>query len=374
MYKPALHDGPHEPLSTNSYYKYDKSAGTTSVVDEYDHKVETQYTFTKGEAIKDFHARKKRGELLPFTRFHQYYREGRITRGVFDYTISSSGDRYYWSPLWVKSYGWILDESQLTKYLDPRVYAAQDIHVQEAAAKLNSGWDLLTFAAEFRKTLGMVTQAISRLVWILKHRNPEQLFVEGQYGWRILIYDIQDIQEALEKLGKESKKVRRKKVRFSQYSFQEIETQHLQYTHVSYDLTTEKEYTISTRGTIVGDIVPPVINLNPLLTAWELITLSFVVDWFLGVGTWLQSLAFTTFTSDYKAAGGVKIACKCRVYTSNTTFADATGTVEFDSIGYAELVNRRPMTVPYHPLFVNDFDLAKLRDVLAILRAVLKKR
>lgn len=38
------------------------------------------------------------------------------------------------------------------------------------------------------------------------------------------------------------------------------------------------------------------IQLNPFVTAWELVPFSFVVDWFVNVGDWLQSQTATLVT------------------------------------------------------------------------------
>jgi hypothetical protein len=53
---------------------------------------------------------------------------------------------------------------------------------------------------------------------------------------------------------------------------------------------------------------------NPLAIAWELVPFSFVLDWLVPVGTWLQSLDATL---------GVKFVGGCR---TDTFYADCTGT------------------------------------------------
>jgi hypothetical protein len=61
------------------------------------------------------------------------------------------------------------------------------------------------------------------------------------------------------------------------------------------------------RGTVIADLNVPKLQFNPVVTAWEVTRLSFVVDWLLNVGQALDAATFLLMVKDYAACGGFRI-------------------------------------------------------------------
>jgi len=172
-------------------------------------------------------------------------------------------------------------------------------------------WDIGTTAAEFGKTVKLVVAAGASIRraqdFILKVMGARKrgrrlsarefmdefsrLWLEGRYGWRPLYYDLLAAQEAYERLGK-GLVVRRGAARASKSlvssgvhasalpgSFGDVAR-----------INRRTTFTVSVRGFCGGylDLDKPV-SIDPLVTGWEVIPYSFVIDWFFNIGSNIQA-------------------------------------------------------------------------------------
>jgi len=208
-------------------------------------------------------------------------------------------------------------------------------------------------------------------------------WLELQYGWRPLINDLYGSCEALADIqyGPESGVMTAKRT----------------LTHVyndDFEITDYGGTKISRRGSAkysvkytvhYGTSVPAVHTLvslgitNPALIAWELMPYSFVVDWFIPIGSWLGT---------FDATLGLSFSKGCK-----TVFASRSGTVTARQFGVRQGDNRyftdlqkigqyvtcqRDVLTSFpntgRPVFKNPLGVEHVANALALLTSTFKKR
>jgi hypothetical protein len=156
-----------------------------------------------GADIPNFHAKKRRGDLLVETPYTSTVQYGQV-EGVKDQLTISSGEKHWcfdhiyyedWIPSWV---------DVNSNYIQPYI---SDKYVQEAAAAIySSGHDTLTFLAELTDVRHMFLQTGKRLLRLSKlapkgWKGMSSDWLSGRYGWRTLMFDLQDLNKAVKNLG-----------------------------------------------------------------------------------------------------------------------------------------------------------------------------
>jgi hypothetical protein len=125
--------------------------------------------------------------------------------------------------------------------------------------------------------------------------NVPQKWLELQYGWKPLLSDVYGAASALEKKPKGDWRVTASVTRKDEgtKTFELLPLQNSNF----YSFSCKARYLRSVYARI--DALPQneaIISLaslgvtNPLLVGWELVPYSFVVDWFIPIGGWLESL------------------------------------------------------------------------------------
>lgn len=336
----------------------------------------TSYSFkrTSGECIPNFHKRKREGELLPATNFSQYEMVGRIKPGIADTRTDGDG---WWIRNITSNYpypgDWKLTEDDLLAHVD---YDAPNVYVQGAAAEIYSGGhDMLTFLAELRKTGKMFVNLAG---YFRKGRTPKPdeifgVWLEGRYGLRVLLYDLLDLKAAVENM----ESVR---TRFSERTGSTTKSLNVNIEEglgagaVTYDMRHTDEISVSTRGHVVADMEPPTFQFNPIVTGYELLKWSYIVDWVVGVGTWLEAMSFLIFAKDYQADGGQLVTIK---RTSDVAAVNPlpgspgitySGSVQVAAECEAKYTWRKPMRVPMEPQRGSGLDDLKIMDIVSLMR------
>ena len=360
-----------------------------------------------GKDIVDFHKRKNAGELLPFTRYRK------ITQSYFKLTgatwwrdtVNDPNHYYVWTPKDglggnppfvffakdpfvgpfdrdVLKHSEFLDDLH-SRGINPRHF------VQLAAAKLYSrGWDAGTFLAELRKTVQLVHSAFSRFSklmrefdeWFkkIKRLKPDavassllQQWLEARYGWRLLLYDIRDINNFIKNFD-EKQRDRNKERVGALFTFEDDLSKYFPSGIVDRYLTDTREVEINVRGRIIADFTPSRLILNPVTTGWEVVPYSFVIDWFFGIGTALEAMSFLTLNDKYTA---------CWSYSMNVTRTssleaawapgyEGSSTQTVDQI--YEVIRREPITVPLLPAWDNKLDIPKYIDILGLIDGLMR--
>lgn len=335
---------PYQTLSSRTYSDYFRS--------------------TKGWDIPNFYARRNAGELLPFTPFYQTSRSGQRsgTRTV----TSSLGLDTYPNGYVTTDNGWLVDEVWLADQVANAGLPHHGVYTQRAASQIYSaGWDALTFAAEIHRLRQMFRNLLRKILSITDTQAALNAWLEYRYGWRTLYYDIQDITQLVNSVNE-------KRRRYSQragdsFNWAVHNTSDLSTSTYSHIITTQTVINVSLRGSVVADIVPPKIQLNPIITAWELTRLSFVMDWLVNVGQALEALSFLAYKQNYVASGGTLISA------TRTTSDEFTYTSGPNSGGHSvtgshvvELTKRSPSSVSFQPYFNVNLDAFKVLDLVAL--------
>lgn len=346
---------------------------------------------TCGVKTPDFFARMRRGELLPMTDFRQIERNITLKEDR-NYDLRQTGTqwRHYYDPYYATS---LSDVFESDETLLETVFAnAPDLgqFVQAAASKLYSrGWDALTFFGELGDTVRMfknVGRKINALGQMRRNsfaksnklqrmRKVDQAFwdswLESRYGWRPLVSDLKSLSEAVDNLGKKVQRLKeRSGASISAFSERPDSLVWNGSTVRAYEYKSWT-WTFSFRGSVVADMRPPTIQVNPVVTAWELVKFSFVIDWFVSIGDALQAISFDLFYPEYVAATGIYATC---IITESYRWEPGSGfyLVAGDNpavvTGEWIYTQRNPATIPYRPYIRLKFDPYKLVDLVGLAR------
>lgn len=370
-------------------YKTDHSHPVTPY-DPDDFLVEEYYKLTEGFNTPNYRLRLAKGELIPYTVFRQVEITGRLAVAPFSWTGPSSTwtirNPGHSTSKAIATTRWKITERELTSTLN---FGPSQYSLQAAASKIYSdGWDALTFGAELGKTVLMFRNLIKsltnflmglpntpfeldrlvkgRLVSVDQMKNvPFSKWLELRYGWRTLLYDMQDFCDYVVDVNDLRK---RWNERVGKTDKATVESNH-SYTHTpgTVFLKTIDEKSASYRGSIVADVDPPKLQFNPITTAWELITLSFVIDWFLNIGQWLESLSFLAVERQYVGAVGFEYKLKRTMITTNVV----------PTVGYSyswspstvyegTFTARDPSSVSLLPQLAVRLDTFKVLDLVAL--------
>lgn len=317
------------------------------------------YNRYRGYDTPDFHARLKKGELIPHTPWYYFNNQGSTqgNKAIFD---------YYSTGNWCQFSEWIIDDSHLAEHVPPQT----SDWVQEAAAALYStGWDGLTFMAELvdiRRLFVGVLDTFGKLLSLhgWKKLSAANEYLSVRYGWRTLLYDIKDINEMLSKTKADRQILSEK--RGTTYSTSVVHEQPYLYTWYSLQVTTKDDITVAERGSVDALIDVPDVLINPMATAWEIVPLSFVVDWFFTIGKAIESTAFLLLQKQYTASAGTMVKMTRSMSTHIELHPDATGTHSQTGSSEAVLKTRRPCAVPLSPHLTAKLNTLKVLDLVGL--------
>lgn len=203
-----------------------------------------------------------------------------------------------------------------------------------AVARARSGtWDALTDAAEIRSTYrlllstaksvwriaGMVMDDAVRIAKSRKRRGISfqsqvreifgQKWLEYRYGWMPLILSLQDAIKALDHQIKVGDLVKGRAYTLLEGSNSDVIS--LVTSDYVRSTTVHHEWRVQVRGWSAAEMkFQSAVQLDPLKTAWEVVSFSFVVDWFIQVGSWLEAIS--------PFASGVTLGSQLSIQTNET--------------------------------------------------------
>ena len=264
------------------------------------------------------------------------------------------------------------DESHMKLMLSQLVYGKDLIDdglVTQTLAQLNQKeLDLLTEIAEIAKTCATIERslrAILSLIFKFKssiryltgpgaYKRSAEIWLEFRYGIRPLIYTVESSLKVLQGLGADSTYIdaKKKKVitRPSPLN-QDMEEK------LTLRCLIRRQYKYSD---LIGELGSKFISADPIVTAWELTALSFVVDWVFDIGSFLSAIGtFTPQAFQQKATFSIKAEC-----------SDSTNSEYIDYIVYTRYVIS-PETHITIPIQFN-LDFYKLMDLAALARTIPK--
>lgn len=262
--------------------------------------------------------------------------------------------------------------------------AAVTAVVNSAAAKARSGaWDALTFAGEFRDTYRMFKKAAKALKdWVdyTKRRAPidtskpilehlSSAWLTYRYGIMPLIYDLEDMRKALDASLEPVRARERATQKISDSFSKETVFEYPGEKHVLRETTT---YTHTVRGWALAEIrVQNAITLDPIRTAYELTRLSFVLDWFVDYGTYLEALS--PFANGDLVSGGYSIQTTAQREISFEMVSGPGVTGSFAGLYKTQSINNyvRNPRGPSLPGFNPQLNVKRVTDAAALAYSIL---
>jgi hypothetical protein len=203
----------------------------------------------------------------------------------------------------------------------------QDLVLQEAYAKFWEGFDALTFLGEFGQTVSLLRGARERMLRlltdiprILKQRDAAKtaktasgMLLEWNFGWMQLQRDLEDITDMIQEIGQSNVFKGRAKadVILQSQSFS-VDTSPGGFQEYATVLVSD-EATLAYRGLAIarrrgGPAGRKDAFFNPVITGYELIPYSWVVDYFFNLGTAIKAALASLYTVEARAAIGFRVA------------------------------------------------------------------
>lgn len=325
-----------------------------------------------GQDIVGYHEHLRNGELLPITLFSHFQNWGRCegtwhqydVYGCHQWARIGSDDKFIPPPEW-----WVLSKDNLSSYVPSNI----EYYAQKAAAKCYArGHDSLTFLAELTKTKAMFVDLVKDLLRgrVLKGKPVRSLskrWLEGRYGWRTLKYDLEDLSAAVQALSEKSDRVYGHA--YDSFKREAVYTTNQSWGHALHDIHFTDSVKVELKGFAVAAFEPANFSFNPVITGWELLTYSFVIDWMVNIGQWLAALSLMAFNPQAYTSWGYQITLEREFWSNSTTDDPVHWTVDSSIEGecYATLKRRQPIPIPKIPLSKLRFDTLKVVDLLALL-------
>lgn len=243
----------------------------------------------------------------PLTSVDRHYPMGLATFGTVARRVFKSGSR--WRAEWIAHQCWarpaysspVLPEHDLNRLVSARAY-------------MQSGYtDLLTFAAEFHKTVELIVKFRERvllalddlvLAWSKRQKRPfrtysqafeslSSFWLEWRFGWRILMYDYEGIVAAINDLdGSQLRRpFRDRKTMESETTSRAVVNSAPGSIALCGRMVARRDTVTTTQfsGGCLGDGRLHAATIDPLVTAWELLPLSLVLDMFWNLGDWISA-------------------------------------------------------------------------------------
>lgn len=282
------------------------------------------------EVSPGYFSKRRRGQFLPINDMDQTKTEiTQLSEGEVKFDVYKDGIlKYvptYTGPIGLHGYA-----SFFGGTLSPPSFAgtpswpSSSVVLTEALANARTrGWDILTFLVEFRKTLQLIARfrdrtlaRAERIADTISSNAVDPLaefsatWLEARYGWRILAYDIESINEALNKLQNLRPPFLRgyaedENTSSTTFDFSNVAKYLSKYTpyyaptaiQCSASYMIEQSKTRKTRGGVVLELLlDDIFEVDPLVTGWEIIPFSFIVDWFVNVDEIIK--AYSPFATE----------------------------------------------------------------------------
>lgn len=333
----------------------------------------SQQTTASGGDTLEYFRKRSRGDLLPYNVYS--YRSWHVdgSQSSFDLTGINWYGGYRWSNSGPYQTAYPRGPAQ-SKIDEALAHLDEDKLVQAAAAKMAADFDALTFLAEIGQLRTLVWKNLWRILSILRskrwgkvhlEKGMVDLYLEIRYALRPLYYDILNIIEIANKLDGEARIVRKHASAAASVDVTEVVS--WPGSIYSLEFTVLSRVSSSGRGRVAAKIIPPKYKIDPLTTAWELLPWSFVIDWFIGVGTALDALAFTLKTNGVAGFGTFVEIDTTVTMEGSGTYPNASGSMSGYYHYVEEIRTRKPSEVSLAPHVNLRFDWWKVADVIGFI-------
>lgn len=344
----------------------------------------TRWEYAGGNETPRFHLKKKRGDLLPYN--HYVRLSGRS--GMFAYNRQD----YY--PAETRCGKQTLRTERRNQCMTAAGYTLPDENWEEfyrppgeirsegerllitAASRMIDGFDALTFAVELRSVMRMLVGILQRWLTKLRSGRIEDLWLEGRYGWRPLIYDYLSLVEAIKHLDRSIERLHERAGLNNSTSEMADVIRNWNFPNelkFSYLVGTQT----NVRADVMADVAIPPFRIDPVNTAWELIKFSFVIDWFVDVGSWLAALELKSMVKGMSCGVGYKktVSVQLLSITQTGSFTPVVvWTPTSDCTMDYSISRRYPASIPSLPSARIRLDAFKIFDLIALIRQAVARR
>lgn len=247
-------------------------------------------------------------------------------------------------------------------------------YCMEAASRLATRYfDAGTFVAELRETIMSFKGLLRRFITLLTRPDFDKVvnaWLEFRYAWRPLYGDIQSFIKTVNRPRRKFplyKERTGRSLTYSEHTKTPMESDR-------YDLYVDLNVNVSARGNVYSKHAPAAFRVMPLTTAWELIPLSFVIDWFFSVGDALTRLEGYVEFPDLMSSGGYYLDYNINVVTTDFRLSTVSGPFKCTATGHGWAKGRHPASSSPNVKFNPHLGIAELIDLLAIARQLLFKK
>lgn len=333
------------------------------------------YKLTEGRCIRNYHKRRRAGELIEHTVFRQVEYTGSADGR---YSINDTYNTYHIEPRWIYAPRFLTENEFLVHRNEFDAWEDDGELIQAAYADAYSKFDALTFIAELHKTISMFFGLTYKVLNFAdsygKGSNAERLknlandYLEGRYGWRVLYYEMRSFEEALRETLYRELDIVKGRASAAHPAFTKTSVYNHDFGYAGFTQTVTDVVTISERASAALQGRFSSFLFNPILTAWELITFSFVVDWFIRIGQLLAAISADILAVASTASTGYKIDVKRTVVSSDTWFqSPRTGSLWSNSESEGYFVYRSPGSVSFLPQIDVNLNPMKILDLIALI-------
>lgn len=277
--------------------------------------------------------------------------------------------------------GWLYGLSTTPdQYLEPDhdfKTAIQNMAINKAMSSFMSGKQQL--AADFgqrQKSIDMITKRVRQAYDVLRFVKKGNLYaavrtlkggrapvskklahlrLEFVYGWRPLVQTIYDVSQK-EFPPNPEMYISECVTKPFMESYGNMRTEGR--VRATYSMLVEMTAPVTASASKLGLV-------NPASVAWELVPFSFIVDWFIPISTYLDSLT---------AFSGFKVTDKCLSYTEKLYMENYVKSGGYGRTKTKKLIERNVHVAPsFRPFLKNPLSVAHALNALALIRVLRKK-
>lgn len=379
-------------LSETTHHWRNYNSSGSQIGDYLSYSGETRLKVTRDVVTPNFRSLQKCGDFLPINPFEVSttvvsrfpgtgwegisggsYWSGEYCPGTFSETLAAPGINTSLSDAAVLSAAGNAAASQF----DALTWIGELQDSVETLAEIGRRFGRATeLMAEEARNLAEIARLSKYPKRLLKYLgNPRvawdqfsDLWLLGRYGVRPMVYDFYSVSKALEVIAKGSTLIKG--------SGSQTETRTLNYDSgyhsagtTNYRWVERLEMTRKYKSKAYVRFSSPnaaAVQFNPLVTAWELTPYSFIIDWFVDIGSWVQTLS-PQMRGDFL---GISLSIHTIIthtceYDETTNLPTTGGFGPAIQVKTIDAYTREPATVPLPPLLPR-LSIPKLVDLATI--------
>lgn len=362
-------------------YSYDAAGNIVATNNNLTYLKSHSNGFASGVCTKGYFKLLRQNKLIPYNPWKKFHEEGEalvsIGGRIKTSQTNQTGDKATACGTFDGQISAVnIDNGALSSFYEQELpyllMAAQSCCYTQAS------FDLATFLAELPETVRMLGTVVERLRDIKRGKigkfkklasRPGDILLEARYGWRPLFNDLSGLSKVLsrmqEKLTRVSCNRKNSQVSSDDTGWYLVGEDALRKVYKR----VENTYTVTPMASVAADFKPSMFQFNPLVTGYEVIPLSFVLDWVWNVGMALESLSLEILASDKTACAGFLI----EISTDSSLKYEAKPPAFYDTVPQSTYRStltykkRWPSAVPLIPPIKPRVDLMKIADIMAIL-------